>query len=63
LLYQLLLPNGGRIIVEDSPREVLSKERTQDVFRADVMIADYSARAGVLHVALSPTNGDDTGMV
>ena len=53
---RLILLRDGRIVGEGSPHEVLSKERVQAVFGAEVWVQRHPTRANVPHVVLLPTN-------
>jgi iron complex transport system ATP-binding protein len=55
---RLVLLNDGCIVTEGTPREVLSKERVQSVFGADVLIQAHPAFADVPHIVLLPSNGN-----
>lgn len=55
---RLVLLNDGRIVTEGTPREVLSKERVQSVFGADVLVQEHPAYADVPHIVLLPSNGN-----
>jgi len=53
---RLILLNEGRIVTEGSPRQVLSKERVEDVFRTDVVVEAHPTNANVPHIVLLPMN-------
>mgnify|MGYP001466574125 CR=1 FL=1 len=55
---RLLLLNAGRIVIEGSPREVLSAERVQAVFGAEVLVQAHPTRAHIPQVVLLPTTGN-----
>jgi iron complex transport system ATP-binding protein len=55
---RLILLNDGRIVTEGTPREVLSKERVQSVFGAEVLVQAHPAYADVPHIVLLPSNGN-----
>ena len=55
---RLILLGPGRIVIEGSPREVLSKERVQAVFGADVLVQPHPTCANVPQIVLLPTNGN-----
>lgn len=55
---RLVLLNDGCIITEGTPREVLSKERVESVFGADVLVQPHPAYADVPHIVLLPSNGN-----
>ncbi len=54
---RLILLNDGCVVTEGTPREVLSKERVENVFGTEVVIEAHPARAGAPHIILMPTNG------
>ena len=54
---RLILLNEGHIITEGTPREVLSKERVESVFGADVLVQAHPAYSDVPHIVLLPSNG------
>ncbi len=54
---RLILLNEGRIIVEGKPSEVLSAERVQQVFGAQVLVQEHPTQSNVPQVVLLPTNG------
>lgn len=53
---RLILLNEGRIIVEGKPSEVLSAERVQAVFGAQVLVQAHPTMTNVPQVVLLPTN-------
>jgi iron complex transport system ATP-binding protein len=56
---RLILLNDGCIVTEGAPREVLSKERVENVFGAHVVVQAHPARADAPHIVLMPTkNGN-----
>ncbi len=58
---RLILLSGGRIITEGTPAEVLSKERVEQVFGADVVVERHPARVSSPHIVLMPANGNGKG--
>jgi iron complex transport system ATP-binding protein len=55
---RLYLLNHGRMVTEGAPGAVLSKERVEGVFGAQVVIEAHPARTGAPHIILMPTNGN-----
>jgi len=55
---RLILLNDGRIVTEGTPRQVLSKERVESVFGAEVVVEAHPARRDAPHIVLMPTNGN-----
>ncbi len=58
---RLILLYDGRIVTQGSPCDVLSKERVQQVFSANVWVSAHPTHAHVPHIVLLPTNGDGNG--
>lgn len=58
---RLVLLQRGSVSAEGSPTEVLSKERVQDVFQAEVAVLAHPARDGIPHIVLLPPNGNGNG--
>ncbi len=58
---RMILLNRGSIITEGSPREVLSKESVETVFRTEVMVAEHPTRADAPQIVLLPRNGNGGG--
>ncbi len=54
----LVLLNEGRIVTEGTAQQVLSKERVENVFGAEVIVEMHPARAGAPHIVLMPANGN-----
>jgi iron complex transport system ATP-binding protein len=54
---RLILLSEGCIVTQGSPREVLSAERVQSVFGAEVLVQAHPTHANVPHIVLLPTNG------
>ena len=55
---RLVLLNEGRIVTEGTARQVLSKERVENVFGAQVVVEMHPTRADAPHIVLMPTNGN-----
>lgn len=51
---RLMLLNEGHIIIEGTPREVLSAERVQAVFGAEVLVQAHPQHANIPQVVLMP---------
>jgi iron complex transport system ATP-binding protein len=58
---RLILLNEGQIIVEGSPREVLSAERVFSVFGAEVLVQAHPRHANIPQVVLLPTSENFLG--
>ncbi len=58
---RLTLLNDGKIAVDGEPRQVLSKEWVERVFRTDVMVQPHPTRKDTPHIVLLPTNGNGKG--
>lgn len=55
---RLILLNEGRIVTEGSPADVLSEERMQNVFHANVLIQPHPTRTSVPNIILLPNHGN-----
>ena len=55
---RLILLNEGRIVTAGTAREVLSKERVENVFGAQVMIEAHPTRVDAPHIVLMPAKGN-----
>jgi cobalamin transport system ATP-binding protein len=55
---RLVLLNEGRIVTQGTAREVLSKERVENVFGTPVMVEMHPTRADAPHIVLMPGNGN-----
>jgi iron complex transport system ATP-binding protein len=51
---RLMLINDGRIVTAGSPGEVLSAERVQAVFGAEVLVQPHPTRAQIPQIVLLP---------
>ncbi len=58
---RLILLNEGRIVTQGTAREVLSKERVENVFGAQVLVESHPTRADAPHIVLMPGNGNGKG--
>lgn len=54
---RLILLKEGRIVTEGIPREVLSKERVEQVFSTGVVVQPHPTRGEVPNIVLLPSNG------
>lgn len=54
---RLILVREGKIVIEGSPRDVLSRERVQSVFGAQVLVQAHPTCENIPQVVLLPTNG------
>ncbi len=55
---QIVLINAGRLIIEGTPDEVLSKERIESVYLTDVVVEGHPTCRNSPQVILLPTNGN-----
>lgn len=55
---RLVLLNEGCVVTEGPPAEVLSKERVESVFGAEVIVQAHPAHESIPHIVLLPTNGN-----
>ncbi|MDE3088524.1 MAG: ABC transporter ATP-binding protein [Chloroflexota bacterium] len=54
---RLALLDDGHLVTEGLPRQVLSKERVENVFGAQVVVQAHPSRENVPHIIVLPMNG------
>ncbi len=55
---RLILLNKGCVMAEGTPQRVLSRERVEEVFGAEVMVQPHPSFESVPHIVLLPANRD-----